>query len=255
MMKNRTTGTVEKVLSILEVCLNQEGEIGLSELANLSRLNISTVHRITSILVNRGYLKQRQRRGQYSLGLKFLEFSSAIKSTMKIREVALPFLEKLNKVVGESVNLAILDSNKAVYIEHIESGQNLRIFTQVGNRVPLHCTGVGKVLLAHMREEEIDFCLSKRLTSYTDSTITDLSELKKELLITKREGVATDAGELELGVRCVASPLKDWNGNVVAAVSVSGPSARLSDERVKELGPLVKSCGLEISRAMGYTGE
>lgn len=248
-------GTVEKVLDILEVCLNQEGEIGITSLADLSRLNISTAHRISSILVKRGYLKHEQRRGQYSLGLKFLEFSTAIKGRMRTKEIARRFLEKLHKAVAESVNLAILDSNEVVYIDQIESNQSLRIFTQVGNRVPLHSTGMGKIFLAHMREEEMDFLISKGLGSYTDNTVTDPNQLKKQLVIAKREGVAYDEEEMEIGVKCVASPVKDWNGNVVAAVSVSGPSPRLSTKRMRELRPLVKSCGLEISRAMGYMGE
>ncbi len=247
---------VEKALDILEVFLKQEGEMGIAALANLSRLNISTAHRITSTLVKRGYLNQRQKRGKYYLGSKLLEFGSIVKRRMKIREVAFPFLQELNKAVDESVNLAILDANEAVYIEQIESNQNLRIFTAVGNRVPLHCTGVGKVFLAHMGEVEVErFLNSKALPYYTKNTITDFSQLKKTLLIVRREGIAEDNEELEVGVRCVASSVKDCDGNVVAAISVSGPSARLSGKKVAELKLLVKRCGLEISRAMGYRGE
>ena len=247
--------TVEKALDILEVFLKQEGEMGIAALANLSWLNISTAHRITSTLVKRGYLNQRHKREKYYLGPKLLEFGSIVKRRMKIRDIALPFLQELNKVVDESVNLAIFDANEAVYIEQIESNHNLRIFTEVGNRVPLHCTGVGKVFLAHMGEAEVERFLSKALPRYTENTITNFSQLKKQLLIVRREGVAEDDGEMEVGVRCVASSVKDCDGTVVAAISVSGPSARLSSERVAELKPLVKSCGLQISRAMGYRGE
>jgi len=248
--------TVEKALDILESFLKQEGEMGIAALSNLSRLNISTAHRITSLLVKRGYLNQRQKRGKYYLGPKLLEFGSIVKRRMKIRDVALPFLQELNKVVDESVNLAILDANEAVYIEQIESNYNLRIFTAVGNRVPLHCTGVGKVFLAHMGEAEVErFLNSKALPYYTKNTITDFSQLKKTLLIVRREGIAEDDEEMEVGVRCVASAVKDCDGNVVAAISVSGPSARLSGKRVAELKLLVKRCGFEISRAMGYRGE
>lgn len=248
--------TVEKALDILEVFLKQEGEMGIAALANLSRLNISTAHRITSTLVKRGYLNQRQKREKYYLGPRLLEFGSIVKRRMKIREVAFPFLQELNKVADESINLAILDANEAVYIEQIESNHNLRIFTEVGNRVPLHCTGVGKVFLAHMGEVEVErFLNSKDLPYYTKNTITDFSQLKKQLLIVRREGVAEDNEEMEVGVRCVASSVKDCDGNVVAAISVSGPSARLSGKKVAELKLLVKRYGLEISRAMGYKGE
>ena len=247
--------TVEKALGILEVFLRHEDELGMAALANLSRLNISTTHRITSILVKRGYLNQRHKRGMYYLGLKLLEFDSTVKRRIKIRDVALPFLQELSKVTDESANLAILDANEAVYIEQIESKHNLRIFTAVGNRVPLHCTGVGKVFLAYMGQAEVERLFSEALPRYTENTITNFTQLKKQLLIVRQEGVAEDDEEMEVGVRCVASSVKDCDGNVVAAISVSGPSARLSGGRVAELRLLVKKCGLEISRVMGYREE
>ena len=172
-----------------------------------------------------------------------------------IRDVALPFLQELSKVADESVNLAILDANEAVYIEQIESNHNLRIFTEVGNRVPLHCTGVGKVFLAYMGQAEVERLFSEALPRYTENTITNFTQLKKQLLVVRQEGVAEDDEEMEVGIRCVASSVKDCDGNVVAAISVSGPSARLSGGRVAELRLLVKKCGLEISRVMGYREE
>lgn len=248
--------TVEKTLDILETFLKQEGEIGITELANLNGLNISTAYRIAFTLVNRGYLNQQQRRGKYSLSPKLLQFGSIIKKGMKIGDVAFPFLERLNKMVDESVNLAILDTDEVTYIEHIEPSHNLRMFTQVGNRLPLHCTGMGKVFLAQMNDNDLKRYLnSKGLPYRTENTITDSSKLKEELVIIKREDIATDDGETEPGVKCVASPVKDSDGNVIAAISVSGPSARLNSERIREIKLLVKSCALEISRATGYGGE
>lgn len=248
--------SVEKVLDILEVFSNQEKEIGIAELANLSGLNISTVHRIVTTLLSRGYLNQRQKRAKYSLSPKLLQFCSNVKKRMKITDVAFPLLDGLNKAVNESVNLAILDRDEAVYVEHIESSHTLRMFTQVGNRVPLHCTGVGKVFLAHMGAEEIErYLKSKGLPRLTGKTITDFNGLKEELLIIKREGVATDDEETEPGLRCVAVPLKNGDEKVVAAISVSGPSARLTDEKMQELKPLVKSCALDISRLIGFGGD
>ncbi|MFQ5996892.1 MAG: IclR family transcriptional regulator [Dehalococcoidales bacterium] len=248
---------LEKALDVLEIFLQHEGELRISQLASLSGLNVSTAYRLASTLVKRGYLSRQQKRGKYSLGLKLLGFSSAIKKKVKVRDAALPFLEKLNAATGEAVNLAILDSSEAVYIEHLESHSYLlRMFTEVGNRVSLHCTGVGKTFLANMREEELQRYLNcYGLPQCTSKTITDTGKLKNELLIAKRDGIAEDDEETELGVRCIASPVKDGNGNVVAAVSISGPSARLNSDRVRELKLLVKNCGLEISQAIGYRGE
>lgn len=246
--------TIEKVFDVLEVFLKKHNDIGIVELANLSNLNISTTHRIASTLVKRGYLNQHRRRGKYALGPKLFEFGSIIKKRMKIGDVAFPFLDRLNRVVDESVNLAILDRSEAVYIEHVESSHVLlRIFTQVGNRVPLHCTGVGKVFLAHMREPEVERCMTNHgLVRCTQNTITDFNKLKKELAIVRRDGVATDDEETEVGVRCIAAPVRNGDGSVVASISISGPSARLNDKRVQELKPLVKNCALDISRAMGF---
>jgi len=248
--------TVEKTIDILEVFLKQGDEFGIVELANLSGLNISTAHRIVSALVKRGYLNQRRKGERYSLSPKLLQFGSIIRKRMKIGDVALPFLYKLNKIIDENVNLAILDTDGAIFIEVVESSQYLRMFLQLGAKEPLHCTGVGKVFLAHMQDEELEtFLNGKGLPYYTENTIRDFSKLKQELSIIRREGAAIDNEEFVPGAKCVASPIKDANGNVVAAVSVSGPSARLHSKRVQELKLLVKSCGLEMSRAIGHRDE
>lgn len=248
--------TIDKALDILEIFLKGESRIGLKMLADLAGLNISTAHRICSTLVERGYLKQEQKRGKYSLGLKLLEFSNIVRKSLEIRQVAMRFLRELNREVDECVNLAVLDGNETVYVEHIENSHGLTIFTQVGRRVPLHCTGVGKVFLAHMKEDEREKLLGNReLPSHTAKTITDPSKLKQNLLVVKQEGVAEDDEETEVGARCVASPIRDCDGNVVAALSVSGPSSRLTSERVEALRSLVKKFALEISRAAGYSDK
>jgi len=248
--------TIKKIFDILEVFLKQKGEIGMAELANLSGLNISTAHRIASYLVKRGYLSQRQRGEKYSLSPKLLQFSNIILKRMQVRDVVLPFLHKLNDIVDETVNLAILSTEGAVFIESIESSRSLRLFLQLGAIEPLHCCAVGKVFLAHMREEELERYLKRKgLPRYTENTISDVNKLKQELSIIKREGIAIDNEEFEPGAKCIGSPIKDVNGNVAAAVSISAPSTRLHSERMQELKPLVKSCGLEVSRAIGYRDE
>lgn len=245
---------LEKAFDLLEVFLKHEGELGISQLANLSKLNVSTAYRLASTLVKRGYLDRRSDRAKYSLGLKFLEFSSAVSKRVRVREMALPFLKRLNEVVNESVNLAVLDRGEAIYIEHIESSHGLRMFTKVGNRVPLHCTGVGKIFLAYMTEEDLEESVGSKglFCRRTQNAIKDFTELKRELSVIRRDGIAIDNEEMEVGVKCVAAPVRDVSGNVVAAISVSGPSARLTNRRVEELKLLIKSCGLEISRAIGY---
>jgi IclR family transcriptional regulator, KDG regulon repressor len=255
-MEKESFGAIFKVLNLLEVFLkDSENEIGISRMAELTGLKVSTVHRIASTLVEKGYLSQQGKRGKYALGLKFLEFSNALKRNMRIQDIALPFLEKLRVVSGESANLAIPDQKVVVYIEHVDSNQTLRTFTQVGNRAPMYCTGVGKIFLAYMNAEDKRFLNDLSFVRYTDNTLANYQELEKELSVIRREGVATDNGEMEIGVRCIAAPIKDSTGQVVAAVSISGPYTRLNNKRVEELKPLIVSFGLDISRALGYTAS
>ena len=248
--------TIEKALDILEIFLDRDEEIGLSELARLCGLNITTTHRIALTLVKRGYLSQRQKRQKYSLSAKFLQYSHVLSRRMKIRDIASPIVDALSKMTGEAVNIAILDNNEAVYIEHIETNKSLRIFTQIGNRVPLYCTGVGKVFLADMSDGELQKALyGNALLPQTANTITDIEQLKQELEQVKREGIAADNEEMEIGVKCIASPVRNSAGSLVAAISISGPTARLSKKRVDEIKPHVKSCALETSRVLGYSAE
>lgn len=255
-MEKESFGAIFKVLNLLEVFLkDSENEIGISRMAELTGLKVSTVHRIATALVEKGYLSQQGKRGKYTLGLKFLEFGNALKRNMRIRDIALPFLEKLRMVSGESTNLAIPDQNSVVYIDHVDSNQTLRTFTQVGNRAPMYCTGVGKIFLAYMKAEEKSFLSNLSFTRYTDNTLANFEELEKELAVIKREGASIDNGEMEIGVRCIAAPIRDSNGLVIAAVSISGPYTRLNNKRVEELKPLVVNFGLDISRALGYTAS
>jgi IclR family KDG regulon transcriptional repressor len=201
-MEKESSGVIIKTLEVLEAFLRErETEIGISNLANLTGLKISTVHRIASILVSKDYLKRLGKRGKYTLGLKFLEFNNAIKRNLRIRDIARPVMERLRIITGESVNLAIPDQDNVVYIEHVDSNQTLRTFTQVGSRAPLYCTGVGKIFLANMKEEQRALLAEKSFTRYTDNTITDLSELEKELYNVRKEDIAMDNGEMEIALQ------------------------------------------------------
>jgi IclR family transcriptional regulator, KDG regulon repressor len=253
-VKNELSGVTNKIMNILEIFLKHERPLSISEMASLTGLNVSTAHRIASTLVDYDYLRQDGKRGKYTIGLKFLKFNNVLAKNFTIKDIALPFLEKLQAMSGESANLAIMDKNEIVYIEHIEASYSLRTFTAVGNRAPLYCTGVGKIFLANMSEEQLASALGKPLTRYTDNTITDIEEMKKELSVIKREGISIDKGEMENGVRCIASPIFDSNNNVIAAISISGPYLRLTNTRVDDLKNLVKENALEISRIIGYSG-
>lgn len=251
-MKNSSYSSVVKVLQILDVFSQLEKPIGVSELANLTNLNVSTVSRIAQVLANHGYLRNEGKRGRYSVGLKFLKFNNVLQNTLQIKDVALPYMEKLQVISGESVNLVVLDKDEAVYINHLESNQMLRTFTALGSRVPLYCTGVGKIFLAYMNEDDAQLHLKRPFVKYTKNTITQYSVLKKELIKIKQEGVALDNGEMDIDVRCVSAPIFGADGSVIASVSVSGSQSRLPADRIEELKPLVIRYAFDISKAMGY---
>ena len=252
--------SLKKALAIMETFLDcPDEEIGITELVERVGLNISTVHHIASVLVKEGYLSQAQPRAKYGLGAKFLQFGHLATSRMKIGNMALPFLTSLSQAVNQSVNLAVLDSAEAVYVQCISSidpSHQLRTFTQSGARVPLYCTGVGKVLLAYMPETELRKYFQKcDFYRRTENTITDPVKLEDDLSVVKRRGYAVDNEEMELGVRCIAAPVRDFGGGVIAAVSISGPTARVTHEYLQELYPLLKNRTSAISAVMGYRGE
>lgn len=243
---------IQKTFQILNVFLNHEEDLGITDLAKLSGVGISTTHRITAMLVSMGFVKQVRSRGKYSLGIKFIAFGDAAKSRNSIREIALPIMEEIKNETGESVNLAILEGNTAFLLEKVHALHGLIVTAPPGNYLPLYCSGVGKILLAFMKDEEIDDYFNNiDLKSLTHNTITDRIVLKKQLLTIRKEGIGLDDKEYIMGTRNIAAPVKNLYGEVVASVGIIGPSARLTRERINLLIPIIKACADNISRALG----
>jgi len=247
--------TIQRTINILETFLKQP-DIGISDLASLNGMNIATAHRIVSDLVKRGYLKQKQKRGKYSIGMKLLEFSSMIQSTLKIKEVALPFLQKLSQLTGEYSEVAILESYAAITVAQAEVSRNLRISNIIGERLPLHATSLGKLFLAYMEEDERKaFYLSQKLKPFTANTITDISCLEQEAIKIRRHGFSVDNEEWQVGVWSVAAPIYDFEKSVVGGLAIAAPSARVDDNRFQELLTLTRRYSRDTSREMGHKGD
>ncbi|OGO20617.1 MAG: hypothetical protein A2144_02950 [Chloroflexi bacterium RBG_16_50_9] len=248
--------TVKKALDILEVFLNTRREISISELASITGQNISTVHGILHELIRRGYIRQPERRGKYSLGLKISGFNGALSKTAAIVEIAKPFMVELSKQVNETVNIAVRNGNYAINISIIHSPHRLRVVTDDNSGIPLYCTAVGKIFLAGMTNKElVEYFDNEKLVSSTPNTVTDARLLKKQIQVIRDEGVAYDDEECDIGIRNVAAPVKDYYGNIAAAIGVLGPSIRLSLKRMKEITPVVTKYATDISGVMGYTEE
>jgi DNA-binding IclR family transcriptional regulator len=251
--------SLAKALGILDLFLDNQGEMALSQIAKLSGLNKSTVSRIVSTLVKHGYLKQKEKRGNYSLGTIYLNFSGVVKEKLQLRSIAIPYLTKLSKQVHESIMIAYGDGKEEVFTETFHDTSRpdnvLRIVPEEGTGMPLHSTSLGKVLLANMPDEELEkYFNSKPRKYFTPNTITNINDMKNHLMSAKQEGIAFDDEEFSIGVRGVGAGLRDSEGKIVGAIAVVAPAVRLTRARMRELASDVKSCAMEISRELGFRG-
>ena len=255
---SRYVQSVERVFNILEIMAGEGAPITVTELAEKVNLKISTVHRLLSTLLHRGYVEQEES-NKYRLGLKLMELGNSVLYYSDIRTVARPFLEELVDRCNETVNLAILDDTDVVYIDQVES-KNLiivKMLAQVGNRGPVHCTSSGKALVAFLPEEKREETIARLdLAKYTNETITDLENLRKELKRVREDGYAVDWGEREEHVRCIAAPIFNHEGRAIASLSISGPSTRITTYYMKnELVDLIRETAERLSHKMGYNGQ
>lgn len=244
---------VDRSLAILEAMAREGGPMGLGEISAEVELTRSTVHRLLATLISRGFARQDPATGRYSLGYKALEVGTSCLATMDIRTVARPYLRTLAQECSETANLAILDGLDVVYIDQVEAESIIKMRARLGSRGPAYCTGSGKVLLSALNREELNRLLEGRiLKRYTTRTITDHGRLIQELDRIWREGFALDYGEMEPAVRCAAAPVLNHRGQVVCAVSISGPSSRIEGERLRKvLVPAVLHAAQGISKELG----
>ena len=251
--------SIDRAFNILELFRDQNGNRGslsITELSNLSGYSPAVTHRIVTALVKRGYLIQKERRGKYSLGLKFLEFSYVIRKNIEIANIADPFLLDLNKETDEATTLGILDNNELLVIERLDVSHDLNVSGAVGKRAPLHSTAIGKLFLAQMSHKERDtYFNGDTIKKHTKNTITDLEEMEKQLELFRVEGCTFDREETALGVWSVAAPVYNFAGKIEAGVAIVAPTIRINDQNAKRMISLAKSCGAKISRNMGYRDQ
>lgn len=237
--------SLQRAFELLEHLADTGGEASLSELANLSGLPMPTIHRLIRTLVDLGYVRQNTNR-RYALGARLIRLGE--NASMQFGSWARPLLAELVDEIGETANLAVLERDEVVYVAQVPSKHSMRMFTEVGRRLLPHGTGVGKAMLAHLPADDVTALLSRTgMPSYTEHTFTDPDALRRELAKIAQQGYALDEAEQELGVRCVAVAVP--GAPVPAAVSVSGPSGRLTVEAVERIAPAVQ----RIATALGST--
>lgn len=245
--------SVERTFDVLEALAATDGELGILDLSHRVGLHASTVHRLLATLVLRGYARQSHQTGRYSLGPRALLLGRAYSDHSTMWVEAHPFLQRLVEASGETANLSTLDCDEAVYIDQVPSPRLVRIFASIGRHVPLHSTGCGKVLLAYLEpSERARVIREKGLPRSTRYTICSAAELERELADIRRRGYAVDDRENDEDVRCIAGPVRDHTGHVVAALSISGPISRITKEQVSELSRLVTDISSQMSAMLGF---
>lgn len=248
--------TVSNAARLLKVFLSRERQIGVSELARRMNLGKSTVHRLLTTLVAEGLVEQDQATGGYRLGIVMFELGEAVRVHLDLHAAAGPVLAKLLEQTQESTQVGVLDGVDVVYIDRLESSHSLRLFTETGRRVPVHCTSSGKVLLAYADEEARETILrTAPLTVLTPHTISDLPALRGELARVRSRGWAEAVNERELGIASVAAPIRDRHGTVVAAISIGGPMIRFSAAARRGFVRSVVEAAEAVSRRLGWSQE
>ncbi len=254
MKRDYTLTTATRVFDILENLAQQESRI--DELSRRTQIPKSTLFRYLVTLEERGYVRRKFKNGTYVLGLKLLELSNRALAQTTIHELALPNMRRLQDRFRETVNLAVLERNRVVYIEILESDQAFKMSSQVGGREYSHCTAIGKAMLAYLPEDEVRaIAAATNLPKMTDRTITVIEDLMKELEAIRQRGYSIDNGENEEAARCVGAPIFDRRGQVAAAISISGPAQRLSADMTDVIGTALVEISAQISQESGFKGE
>jgi DNA-binding IclR family transcriptional regulator len=247
--------TVDKAFRVLLHLGAARRPLGLGEIARGVGLHVSTTHRILSVLTRHGFAQSGAARGQYLLGVRLIEFGHLALDTSELRAKARPILEQLASSTRETVHLMIPDGNAGLYIDRVESSQRVRVASSVGHRELLHCSGVGKAILASLSSDRREAIIARGLPRLTPRTITDRRALRRHLEVVARRGFAIDNEEGEIGIRCVGAPVFDHHGNVMASISVAGPAYRLPLETLTRLAPRVRDAAGAVSSALGYPGR
>jgi DNA-binding IclR family transcriptional regulator len=250
---NNTAQSVERAFGVLNLLRDSESAMSVSEISRVLRLSAPTVHRFLTTLKKCRAVEQDPKTRRYSLGLELLLYGKAVLDRYDWRNRAHPLLGELSKEVGETVFMGILDDYDLVYIDHVDSlDHSLRMTPQIGRRQDAHCTAMGKVLLAYMEETLLeDFLLNSKLTKRTRNTITDPHALRKKLKEIRTSGYAVDQQEAEVGICCVGAPIFGIGGQIIAAISISGPSERLEQKGLKtNLKSAVQAMAARISQAI-----
>lgn len=247
--------SLDKALSILDIFDSNNSKMSVTEIAEKYDTNPSSLYPILHTLERHGYLK-RDGNKRYSLGLTFPKKGRLVLERLNLPTESRADLERLGEEAQKTVHLGYLSDNQVVYLDKVESKTGIRMYSSPGKTAPLHGTALGKAILAHLPKDKTENILeSQTLTAKTDNTITSPDQLKQEFEEIKQQGYALDDEEFEEGIKCVAAPIHKHNGQVEAAVSLTGLAAQMGDEDIEDLAMLVVKHAKNISSKLGYGEE
>jgi DNA-binding IclR family transcriptional regulator len=254
--RNGASGTgavqsVDRAVAILEI-LARDGEAGVTEVARELGVHKSTASRLLAALDRRELVTQDTARGKFRLGMGIVRLAGAASARLDVVQESRPVCRALAQQVGETVNLAILSGRDALYLDQTAGPAALSPHNWAGQRIPVHATSDGKVLLAYLPEAELSECLTPPLARFTDRTVADPARFPSLLAEVRRRGFATAVDELEAGLTAVAAPVRNAEGNVIASISASGPSFRIPADRIPALADAVRRAADEASRRLGW---
>lgn len=246
-------GSLVKGIRLLEVLADNGRPMGISEMARALGMDKSTVYRLLATLKVRGYLEQDPETRRYMVGPRMIAISSRVLGSSDVRLQARPFMKRLLQETRETVHLAMRMEDQVVYIAQEISPEVVSVNTEIGQREPIYCTAVGKALVAFLPEDELEDVIGRLdFRRHTPQTITDPEQFRAHCCQIRAQGYAVDDEELYPGVRCIAAPVRGYDGNVVASLGISGPASRLQREAIPRLGRVVAKYAQEISNRLGY---
>lgn len=244
--------SVDRSLQVIKM-ISKNKEMGVTEIAKEVSINKSAVHRILSTLVLHGFVEKNTLTNRYKLGYAVLQIASNLLESIDIRAEASPFLKELEEKTNEVIHLVVYDKGEVVYIDKLEGNETLRMHSKIGKRAPMHCTGVGKAILAYLPHQKVvDILKEKGMPKITEHTIDDEEEFFRVLREIKEQGYALDLEENEMNIKCIAAPIFNRQGEIYSAISISGLSLRMTEERLLELKEMITAVAEKISMRLGY---
>lgn len=252
MASDNNVQSIDRALDIIEV-LSQENEgLGVTEIAGRIGLPKSTAHRIIATMADRGYINKTDK-GTYKIGLKLIEAVSCYINGLELQTEARPYVAKITAELGLTSHLGVLDGDQVVYIEKMDVFSSVRMYSQIGVRVHAYSCSLGKCLLSNYSSQQVRKIMANcSFIKFTKKTLGSVDELIADLDRVRSRGWAIDDEEAETGHRCIGAPIYDYRGDIISAISASGPTSILTEDRIEPVALYVRKQALEISKSMGY---